>query len=280
MTAAAQPNQETLEGQLDHGVQDGQPGVGIQNRQPDQRLQPDVALEAAACGSSDGHGAATKKSAASEAAVDSGAGGQSTGSGAQLDGQLLEGLTMEAVAMDVDQPVTAAAAVRLSEGHSGPEAAGKDTSDSRQQQLEADCNEPEVCIARSLSMLQRLQQTREPGSPGRLVRASIHVLGPGVAEEGSVLYALTPSEAAALRWGVIQRKSLQGGAEGTPQGSAMAAAAGVGRKERAKQLRDAALKSAAKRAKQPIGYVTSGAPRGLVRELPIAIELPSAGIIE
>ncbi|CAL8468345.1 g7885 [Coccomyxa elongata] len=96
--------------------------------------------------------------------------------------------------------------------------------------------------------------------PMCLVRVSIHIIGPGVAEEGAVLAALALPDAAAIRQGLLQRKragrSLREG-----QGQ-LAAAARSGQARTAREVLSS-FNERDKRPAQVIGYVTSGAPRGL-----------------
>jgi hypothetical protein len=112
---------------------------------------------------------------------------------------------------------------------------------------------------------QQQQQQQELSKAQCLVRSSVHVIGPGAALEGSAIYKLSEPEAAAIRWGILQRKSVAGGGPAVAEDS-LAAAGKCSRQERAKQLMQAALASAAKRKMQLIGYVASPAPRGLVRK--------------
>lgn len=88
-----------------------------------------------------------------------------------------------------------------------------------------------------------------------------HHPGSGVAEEGAVLAALAPAEAAAIRQGMLQRKrAVKSLREGQGQ---LDAAAQSGQLRTAREV----LAGRNERGTQPvqvIGYVTSGAPRGLV----------------
>ncbi|BDA43704.1 probable ribonucleases P/MRP protein subunit POP1 at N-terminal half [Coccomyxa sp. Obi] len=96
--------------------------------------------------------------------------------------------------------------------------------------------------------------------PMCLVRVSIHIIGPGVAEEGAVLAALPPADAAAIRQGILQRKKA-GRSLRERQGQ-LAAAARSGRARTPREV----LSGRDEGGTQPvqvIGYVTSGAPRGL-----------------
>ena len=95
-----------------------------------------------------------------------------------------------------------------------------------------------------------------------MLRVSVHIIGPGVAEEGAALCALAPAEAADIRRAMLRRKTLKGANEGQGQ---LAAAAQSGRQESVREVllgrgeRDAGAHG------QIIGYVTSPGPRGLVR---------------
>lgn len=88
-----------------------------------------------------------------------------------------------------------------------------------------------------------------------------HHPGSGVAEEGAVLAALALPDAEAIRQGILQRKKA--GRSLTEGQGQLAAAAQSGQARTAREV----LSSRNERDKLPvqvIGYVTSGAPRGLV----------------
>ena len=127
---------------------------------------------------------------------------------------------------------------------------------------------PAACyVARSLPVLQaamagttavapeaangtgRLWRAKGEPDPACMVRVSLRVLGPGTAEEGAALHALSPSEASSARTRIVQRKQRR---ESVPADRP---------DDDSVVLQSLCFEHADGR--EVIGYVTAGAPRGL-----------------
>ena len=130
---------------------------------------------------------------------------------------------------------------------------------------------PAACyVARSLPLLHAAMASSAAAAPeagartGRLwrakgepeqacmVRVSLRVLGPGTAEEGAALHALSPGEAASVRRRIVQRKQQRGStAAERPEEDSIVPQSLI------------SVEGRLASGREMIGYVTGEAPRGL-----------------